>query len=169
MQNLNTYIDRDEPIIKCKHSPMKILFICRGNVGRSQIAEAFFRREAGDLFEVISAGTKLSGPEQPIEEIVNVDNLLNSMKEVGLDISKKIRRQVTKEIADNSDKIILIVDDKDPIPDYLIDNPKTIRWEVSDLKGQSLESHRESRDQIEELVRSLIKNLKEERGLIKNP
>lgn len=49
---------------------MEILFVCKGNVGRSQIAEALFRKHAGKDLEILSAGTKLSGPEQPIRELV---------------------------------------------------------------------------------------------------
>ena len=36
--------------------PLKILIICRHNSGRSQIAEAYLQRLAGDRAEVESAG-----------------------------------------------------------------------------------------------------------------
>ena len=48
---------------------MKILFICKGNVARSQIAEALFKKKFGDKYEVFSAGTEISGPEQPLGEL----------------------------------------------------------------------------------------------------
>ncbi|MEN9647332.1 MAG: Low molecular weight phosphotyrosine protein phosphatase [Candidatus Parcubacteria bacterium] len=47
---------------------MNMLCVSRGNVGRSQIAEALLKKEAGNAFHVTSAGTALSGPEQPIGE-----------------------------------------------------------------------------------------------------
>jgi protein-tyrosine-phosphatase len=33
----------------------RILFICTGNAGRSQMAEAIYRHRYGDIFEIVSA------------------------------------------------------------------------------------------------------------------
>jgi len=126
------------------------------------MAEALFNKEANGEIEAISAGTKLSGPEQPIEEIVpnvNIGDVIEVMREEGLDISKNIRKQLTKEMADSADKIILTIDERDQIPNYLIGNPKVIKWHVIDPKGQSLEFTRKSRDQIKGLIKSLIKDI----------
>lgn len=136
---------------------MKILFICRGNVGRSQIAEVLARSILGEKYEVISAGTKLSGPEQPIGELSPAtDNVIQVMKEEGFDVTGNIRKSVTKEIADGADKIILVVDDNDPIPEYLTNNSKVIKWDVLDPKGQSLEFTRDIKDQIKNKITLLI-------------
>jgi arsenate reductase len=58
----------------------KVLFICVHNSARSQMAEAFLNRTAGDTFTAESAGL-LPGRLNPV--VVEV------MKEVGIDISKK--------------------------------------------------------------------------------
>ncbi len=64
----------------------KILFICQHNSGRSQIAEAYLKRFAGDRFEIESAGL------QPAE---NVNPLVvEVMKEEGFDLSEKKPRSV---------------------------------------------------------------------------
>lgn len=137
---------------------MKILFVCRGNVGRSQIAEGLFNKmaaERGVAHNATSAGTKLSGPEQPLYELGDaIEHVVTVMKEEGVDISRCTRNQVTKEMVDEADRVVLVVDENDPIPEYLTDNPKVTRWDVLDPKGQSLEFTREVRDQIKGHIKS---------------
>ena len=56
----------------------RVLFVCVHNAARSQMAEAFLNRLAGDLFVAESAGFE-PGPLNPLAVEV--------MKEVGIDIS----------------------------------------------------------------------------------
>ncbi len=144
---------------------MKILFVCRGNVGRSVIAEAFLKdalEKSGKAskYTIASAGTKLSGPEQPIGELrPGIDIILNTMQEVGIDVSGYVRQNITPEMIADADKIILVVDERDPIPDELQNNPKVSRWEVLDPKGQTQEFANTVRDQIKVFVNDLVKTL----------
>ena len=59
----------------------KILFICQHNSGRSQIAEAYLKRFAGDHFEVESAGLQPAESVNPLVVAV--------MKEEGVDLTDK--------------------------------------------------------------------------------
>jgi arsenate reductase len=56
----------------------RVLILCTGNSARSQMAEGLLRHDAGDRFEVESAGTR---PGHVKAEAVAV------MKELGIDIS----------------------------------------------------------------------------------
>jgi arsenate reductase len=56
----------------------RLLFLCTGNSARSQMAEGLLRHQAGDQFEVFSAGTQ---PSQVRPEAIAV------MNEIGIDIS----------------------------------------------------------------------------------
>lgn len=57
----------------------KVLFVCVHNSARSQMAEAFLKRLAGDRFEVESAGLE-PGKLNPLA--------VEAMKEAGIDISQ---------------------------------------------------------------------------------
>jgi len=59
-------------------SAQNILFVCVENAGRSQMAEAFFKKYAPKKFNVISAGTIPSPQLNPL--VVKV------MKEIGIDL-----------------------------------------------------------------------------------
>ena len=56
-----------------------VLFVCTGNACRSQMAEAFLRKYAGDRYEVYSAGTHPKAEVHPMAVRV--------MAEVGLDLT----------------------------------------------------------------------------------
>lgn len=65
---------------------LKVLFICSQNAGRSQMAEAFLRRFAGDSFEVDSAGLEPAAEVHPLVQEV--------MAEEGIDLSAKKPKSV---------------------------------------------------------------------------
>lgn len=128
----------------------KILFVCVENAGRSQMAEGFFRKYAPQDYEVISAGTKPAPKINPIA--------VEAMKEVGIDLNKQKPKILTNEIIKDS---ILNVNmgcmDKTECPTVFMKN--SIDWNIEDPKGKSIEQVREIRDEIEQKVRQLCKNL----------
>ena len=141
----------------------KILFLCRGNVGRSQMAEFLLK----DMFnkgifldkniEVISAGTKLSGPEERIGNLKPaIQEVLDVMNEEGIDVSKAIRKQVTENMINDVDVVIPILEDED-LPEYLVNSPKLQKtWHITDPKGKNLEETRKIKDEIKEKLMSTI-------------
>lgn len=60
------------------HTKARVLFLCTGNSARSQMAEAFLRKYAGDHFEVHSAGVEPKGLHPLTVRVMN---------EVGIDMS----------------------------------------------------------------------------------
>ena len=61
-----------------EHPRTRVLFLCTGNSARSQMAEAFLRRLAGDRYEVYSAGLE----PKPIHPMV-----YQVMGELGYDLA----------------------------------------------------------------------------------
>ncbi len=120
------------------------------------MAEALFRKKFGDAHEVVSAGTALSGPEQPIGELMpNIKEVLDVMQEEGMDVSMYVRNQMTEKMVEDADKVVAIVEDEVVLPEYLANSPKLIRWNVPDPKGKDLEFTRDVKEKIKSLIETL--------------
>ena len=128
----------------------KILFVCVENAGRSQMAEAFFRKYMPKGFEAISAGTKPSTKVNPI--------VLQAMKEIGIDIENQTPKHISQQIISESDKAINMgCMDKESCPSLFMKD--ILDWQTPDPKGKSIEEVRKMRDQIKTKVMILIKSL----------
>ncbi|MSV33879.1 MAG: arsenate reductase ArsC [Nitrosarchaeum sp.] len=130
----------------------KILFVCVENAGRSQMAEAFFRKYMPKGFEAISAGTKPSIHVNPI--------VLQAMKEIDIDIENQIPKHISQQIISESEKAINMgCMDKASCPTLFMKD--ILDWQIPDPKGKSIEEVRKIRDQIKTKVMILIKSLEE--------
>ena len=131
-----------------------ILFVCVENAGRSQMAEAFFRKFAEGRFNVISAGTAPSAKVNPIVEQV--------MKEIGIDISSQLPKTISNSMIDNSFKTVNMgCMDKESCPALFVKD--VIDWNIPDPKEKTIEDVRKIRDQIKSEVLSLIKSIDDEK------
>lgn len=74
------------------------LFVCVGNSGRSQMAEAFFNELARGRAKAVSAGTNPAQSVAP--EVVLV------MKEVVIDISRNKPKRLTEEMLAQADRAV---------------------------------------------------------------
>jgi arsenate reductase len=79
----------------------RVLILCTGNSARSQMAEGLLRNDAGDRFEVESAGTK---PSSVRPEAVAV------MRELGIDISGHRSKSVQEFDGQKFDYVITVCD-----------------------------------------------------------
>ena len=143
---------------------MKILFICRGNVGRSQMAEFLFNKISDGTHTSSSAGTRVLSKEgesrdgQILKDCSGAKNIIEAMSLIGIDISNNKRTQLTKDILDSCEKAVVMAEE-DTIPEYLRQSDKSIYWVVKDPKGMSIEDTVEIRNKIEGLVSKLVENL----------
>jgi arsenate reductase len=79
----------------------RVLILCTGNSARSQMAEGLLRNDAGDRFEVFSAGTK---PSQVRPEAIAV------MREIGIDISGHRSKPVDEFAGQHFDYVLTVCD-----------------------------------------------------------
>ena len=80
---------------------MRVLILCTGNSARSQMAEGLLRHDAGNVYEVFSAGIN---PTHVRPEAVAV------MREVGIDISGHRSKSVDEFAGQNFDYVITVCD-----------------------------------------------------------
>jgi arsenate reductase len=79
----------------------RVLILCTGNSARSQMAEGLLRHDAGDRFEVFSAGTK---PSQVRPEAIT------AMREIGIDISGHKSKSVDEFAGQSFDYVLTVCD-----------------------------------------------------------
>ena len=79
----------------------KILVVCTGNSCRSQIAEGYLRKIAGDKAEVYSAGVETHGVN-PLA--------IETMKEDGVDISSQTSNNMNEYLNIDFDFVITVCD-----------------------------------------------------------
>ena len=131
-----------------------ILFVCVENAGRSQMAEAFFKKYAPKKFNVISAGTIPSSQLNPI--VVQV------MKEIGIELDEQSPKLLSSAMIEDSLKTVNMgCMDKESCPSLFVKD--VLDWNISDPKEKTIDEVRKIRDQIKSEVLTLIDSLKNEK------
>jgi arsenate reductase len=131
----------------------KILVLCTGNSCRSQIAEAYLRKFAGDKAEIYSAGIETHG--------VN-SKAIETMKEDGVDISHQTSNNVNEYRNVDFDFVITVCDNaKEQCPVFpstakkfhknFVD-PAKVRGTQEEIKEQ----FRKVRDEIKNYCKEFI-------------
>lgn len=125
-----------------------VLFVCRQNAGRSQMSQALFERAAGDDHQALSAGTTPAERVHP--EVIEV------MRELGIDLADRRPQKLTAELAEAADVVVTMgCGDECPV----IPGKRYIDWELPDPSGQSIDTVREIRDEIQQRVATLVATL----------
>ena len=131
--------------------PKNILFVCVENAGRSQMAEAFFRKFAPTRFNVLSAGTTPSSQLNP--------TVIQVMKEIGINMVDQQPKLLSDSMIKNSSKTVNMgCMDRESCPSLFVKD--VLDWNISDPKNKSLDDVRIIRDKIKSEVINLIKSLR---------
>ena len=124
---------------------MRVLILCTGNSARSQMAEGLLRHDAGNIYEVFSAGTK---PTHVRPEAIAV------MREVGIDISGHQSKSVDEFAGQNFDYVITVCDNaKESCPVFPA-KTKRVHWSIEDpaaaqgSEEEILTAFRRARDEL---------------------
>jgi protein-tyrosine-phosphatase len=126
------------------------LFVCLHNAGRSQMAAALFERAAGDRHRALSAGS-VADPEGRVHpEVVEV------MRELGVDLAGRRPQRLTHELAEQAD-VVVTMGCGDACP--YIPGKRYVDWELADPKGRPIDEVRATRDDIARRVSELVREL----------
>jgi len=134
----------------------RVLFLCTGNVARSQMAEGLLRDMAGDRFEVSSGGL--------IPSYVR-PNTIAVMKEIGIDISHHRSKSLNEFIDTSFDYVITVCDHASQHCPVFPGPAKRIHWSIKDpvVIGDDraqLEAFRHARDDLRERIADFIRQQK---------
>jgi arsenate reductase len=127
-----------------------VLILCTGNSARSQMAEGLLRHDAGDRYEVASAGTR---PSRLRPEAVAV------MAEIGIDISGHRSKSVDEFTGREFDAILTVCDNARETCPVFPGSGKRLHRSFEDPAAaeggeqERLAAFRRVRDQIREYFR----------------
>jgi len=124
----------------------KILFACRENACRSQMAGAFAQYLAGDTIDAGSAGSEAASQISPM--------MVEVMQEKGIDMAFRKTTPLDKAISDAPPDMIVTMGCGEQCP--FVPGCRRIDWDVPDPAGKPKEFMRGIRDAIEEKVKTLI-------------
>lgn len=144
--------DRLAALAKSKGSVVsevpEVLFVCVQNAGRSQMAAALLNVEAKGRIRVRSAGSMPAAELDP--------TVVTVMSEMGLDLGKDYPKPLTDDVVRASD-VVITMGCGDSCPIY--PGKRYEDWDLADPAGQSLETIRVIRDEIQARIKTLVGSL----------
>lgn len=131
----------------------KILVLCTGNSCRSQMAEGYLRKFAGDKAEVYSAGVETHGLNQKAVVV---------MKEDGVDISHHTSNNVNEYRDIDFDYVITVCDNARETCPYFPSRAEKFHYNFPDpakaegAEEEVMQQFRMVRDQVREYCREFV-------------
>jgi len=128
---------------------MTVLFLCRQNAGRSQMAQAFFEKAAPE-HRAISGGSSPAARVHP--------EVVAAMREIGFDLSGRTPAKVDAAMLAKADHVVSMGCDDPAVCDY--PGRKVEDWGIPDPSGKPVEEVRAIRDLLRAKVNELAERLR---------
>lgn len=129
----------------------RVLFVCHGNAGRSQMAAALLENRTGGAVKSRSAGTSPAG------EVIST--AFDAMSEIGIPLHHSYTKGVDEDVL-KAAEVVVLFDGAEPFD--IPEGTEVQEWSVPSIRGMSLEQVRGIRDALDLQVRGLIADLGEE-------
>lgn len=122
-----------------------VLFVCVHNAGRSQMAAALLKQNAGNSIDVFSAGSEPADQLNPA--------VLEVMSEKGIDLSGETPKLLTTESVQQAD-VVITMGCGDACPFF--PGKRYLDWQLDDPAGKSVDDVRMIRNEISHRVNQLV-------------
>jgi len=136
---------------------MKILFVCRGNVARSQMAEAIYR-DLTSSNDADSAGTHAEQSGETLgqrRKRIGKSYVVDVMNDHNLPIENKKQTQLTKDMLKDYDLVVGMAAKK-YTPRWLAESPNYVYWKIRDPKARGYSTTNNTMKTIEKKIKELL-------------
>ncbi|WP_392839743.1 low molecular weight phosphatase family protein [Streptomyces sp. LN500] len=125
--------------------PVRVLFVCGHNAGRSQMAAALLSHRAGERVIVSSAGTDPAAEVEP--------HVAQALLEAGVSVADAYPKPLTSEVVEAADFVITMgCGDACPV----VPGRHYLDWSVADPDGAPIGVVRTIRDDIDARITDLL-------------
>lgn len=139
---------------------MKVLFICKSNQFRSQMAASLYNKFTGTN-DATSAGTYVGTDTEPegvvIETCFRTQDFFEFMEDKGINLRDKRTMKLLPEMMKEADVVVSMAEEPH-IPDFLRMSDKVLWWDVENPAFATREVTERTYLQIGHLVKELIRS-----------
>lgn len=137
---------------------MKILFICKNNQFRSQMAAAIYNQMTG-TDDADSVGTHVGSIDVPegdsIRKYFRLPDFFEFMGEKGMDVRNNRTKKLLPEMIENASRVISMAEGPF-IPDFLRSSKKVTWWEIDNPTLVTREVAEKTFNQLKYLIEDAI-------------
>lgn len=128
----------------------RVMFVCKKNSRRSQMAEGFARSVGEGKIAVSSSGLEASQVDPTTVEV---------MSEVGVDISHQTSKPLSDFHPEDYDAVISLCGCGVNLPESWVLRDVFEDWQLDDPEGQPIETYRRIREEVKARVVKLVESL----------
>jgi arsenate reductase len=136
-----------------------VLILCTGNSCRSHLAEGILRKAAGDLVNVVSAGSKPAGYVHPLA--------IKALAEIGIDISPHRSKHLDEFLSQPIHTVITVCGKADQVCPMFPGQVNRYHWGFDDpahatgTEAEQFEVFRRVRDEIRRVFEAYAAGLRD--------
>ena len=138
--------------------PKKVLFICKGNWFRSQMAAAIYNKLTNSI-DADSVGTYTGAPDEPegqiLADLFKTPYFFETMEKNDMNVRNNSTKRLQPSMINEYDVVVSMAEEP-YIPDFLKEAKKVIWWDIENPNSVDQRIAEDTYKSIDVLVRGLI-------------